>query len=140
MCKHRMPRKQVTAAPVEQDPKTDAEQMTYIINEVSATEPVLMTDYEQANALTTPAVPKAKAKRAPSRSPSVPDPKVIDSEVVVTPPSDEVQVQVTLPVEEAKAEAKFKCPAFGKMMSQKTLRHSHGPNCVIQKSETWRMM
>ncbi len=55
-----MPRKPKSkAAPVEQDPKTDAEQMTDIINEVRATEPALPTEYEQPNALITPVTPKA---------------------------------------------------------------------------------
>ncbi len=71
-----MPREpKVTAVPVEQDPKTDAEQMTDNINEVSATEPVLLTEYDKPNALTTPVAPEAKAKRALSHSPSVPKPK-----------------------------------------------------------------
>ena len=60
-------------------------------------------------------------------------PKVIEPEVVVTPSLDEVQVEVTFLVEEAKAEAKVECPDCGKLMSQKTLRHSHGPNCVVKK-------
>ena len=97
-----------TAVPVEQEQQgvsedpvelnTDAEQMTDIINEVSvATEPILETEYEQHYVLTTPIVPKAKAKRAPSCSPSmrslrtpVEKPKVIEPEV-------EVQADVTLP-------------------------------------------
>ena len=116
-----MPRKpKVTAEPVEQElegasegstePKTDAEQMTDIINEVSTTEPILQSEYEQPYVLTTPVVPKAKAKRAPSRSPSVRKPKVIEPEVAVTPSLDEVQAEVTLLIEEAKAEAKVERP------------------------------
>ncbi len=55
-----MPRNsKVTAVPVEQDPKTDAEQMTDAINEVSTKEPALLTEYEQPNALTTPVAPKS---------------------------------------------------------------------------------
>ena len=84
-----MPRKpKVTAVPVEQDPRTDAEQMADIINEVGTTEPVLPTEYEQRNALTTLVMPKAKAKRVPSRSPSVRKPKVSEPEMVVTPSLD----------------------------------------------------
>ena len=135
-----MPRKpKVTAVPVEQEPlsegstepKTDAEQMTDIINEVSVTEPILLTECEQPNALTAPVAPKAKAKRAPSCSPSVRKPKVIEPDVVVTPSLDEVQAEVT----EAKAEAKVERPDCGKLMSQKTLRHSHGPNCVVKEQK-----
>ena len=141
-----MPRKpKVTAVPVEQEhqsasegsiePKTDAEHMTDIINEVSTTEPVLPVEYEQPNAFTTLVAPEAKAKRALSRSPSVRKPKVIEPAVAVTLSLDEVQVEVTLPVEAAKAEAKVKRPDCGKMMSQKTLRYSHGPNCVVKKQQ-----
>ena len=97
-----MPRQpKITAVPVEQEvvstsegsaePKTDAEQMTDIINEASVSfepEPVL----EEA------AAPKAKAKRAPSRSPSARKPKVAEPEVEVTPAFDEAQIDVTYPV------------------------------------------
>ena len=62
-------------------------------------------------------------------------PKVIDPEVAVTPSLDEVQVEVTWPVEEAKADAKVECPDYGKMMSQNALRDSHGPNCVVKKQQ-----
>ncbi len=75
-----MPRKpKVTVIPVEQDPKTDAEQMTHIINEVGATEPVLLTENEQPNALTTPVAPKRRqserlraAQACPSQKKSIP--------------------------------------------------------------------
>ncbi len=40
--------------------KTDAEQMSDIINEVSVAEPVLSTEYEQPNALTAEIAPKLK--------------------------------------------------------------------------------
>jgi formylmethanofuran dehydrogenase subunit E len=134
-----MPRKpKVTAVPIEQElvnatevaiePKTDAEQMTDIINIVSTSgdaEPELVVE-----------APKARAKRAPSRSPSVRKPKIIEPEVEVTPTFDEVQVDVTYPVEAAPAAAKVECPDCGKTMSQKTLRYSHGPNCVVRKQQT----
>ncbi len=56
ICNYRMPRKsKVTAAPVEQEPlsasegsiepKTDAEQVPDVINEVSTTMPVLPIEY-----------------------------------------------------------------------------------------------
>ncbi len=109
--------------------------MTDIINEVSTTEAVRPIEYEQPDALTTPVAPKAKAKRAPSRSPSVRKPKVMEPEEAVTPSLNEVQSEVTLPVEEAKADAKVKCPDCGRMMSQKTLRYSHCPNCVVKKKQ-----
>ncbi len=131
-----MPRKpKFTAVPVEQDPKTDAEQMTDIINKVGTTGPLLQTEYEQTNALTMPVAPRATAKRAPSRSSSVRKPKVFGPEVVVTPSLDETQAEVTSPSQEATPEAKVECPDCGKLMSQKTLRHSHGPNCMVEEQQ-----
>ena len=154
-----MPRKaKITAVPVEQvvthlvadssaqslpeELKTDAEQMTDIINEVNTTETILETEYEP----TTPVVPKVKAKRAPSRGPSVRSlktpvekPNVIEPVVEVqaaAPSLAGMQPDVTLPAEEVKVDAKVECPDCGKMMSQKTLRYSHGPNCVSKKQKT----
>jgi hypothetical protein len=137
-----MPRKaKIIAVPIEQElanaaefatePKTDAEQMTEIINQVSAS-PAKEPEQSVAEA------PKARAKRAPSRSPSVRKPKIIEPEVEVTQTFDEVQADVTLPdevVPDAAAVAKVECPDCGKMMSQKTLRYSHGPNCVVKKQQ-----
>ena len=146
-----MPRKaKITAVPVVQeqqgvseDPveqKTDAEQMTDIINEVN-TAP--QSDIPQLNAeeeVTEKPKPKARAKRAPSRGPSVRlKHNVIEPEPVLTlQVSDqrEPEVQAELPVEEVKVDAKVECPDCGKMMSQKTLRYSHGPNCVAKKQKT----
>ena len=137
-----MPRKaKITAVPVEQeqqgvseDPveqKTDAEQMTDIINEVN-TAP--QSDVPQLNAeeeVTEKPKPKARAKRAPSRGPSV----RLKHNVIEPEPEPEPEVQAELPVEEVKVDAKVECPDCGKMMSQKTLRYSHGPNCVAKKEK-----
>ena len=46
-----------------------------------------------------------------------------------------MQVDVTYPIEEVSAVAKVECPDCGKLMSQKTLRYSHGPNCVVKKQQ-----
>ena len=146
-----MPRKaKITAVPVDQgeqqgaseDPveqKTDAEQMTDIINEVNTTP---QRDVPQLNAeeeVTEKPKPKARAKRSPSRGPSVRlKHNVIEPEPVLTlQVSDqrEPEVQAELPVEEVKVDAKVECPDCGKMMSQKTLRYSHGPNCVAKKQK-----
>ena len=148
-----MPRKaKITAVPVEQeqqgvseDPveqKTDAEQMTDIINEVN-TAP--QSDVPQLNAeeeVAEKPKPKARAKRSPSRGPSVRlKHNVIEPEpepVLTLQVSDqrEPEVPAELPVEEVKVDAKVECPDCGKMMSQKTLRYSHGPNCVAKKQKT----
>ena len=111
----------------QREQKTDAEQMTDIINEVNTTEPILQSEYEPA----TPVVPKAKAKRSPSRVPSV----RLKHKVIEPEPEPEPEVQTESPVEEVKVEAKVECPDCGKMMSQKTLRYSHGPNCVAKKQK-----
>jgi ssDNA-binding Zn-finger/Zn-ribbon topoisomerase 1 len=150
-----MPRKaRITAVPVEQeqqgvseDPveqKTDAEQMTDIINEVNTTS---QSDAPPSNAEEEVAEeslpdggqtkgpkpkPKARAKRAPSRGPSV----RLKHNVIEPEPEPEPEVQAELPVEEVKVDAKVECPDCGKMMSQKTLRYSHGPNCVAKKQKT----
>ena len=121
---YRMPRKtKVTATPVEQqeeglarawneeqptEAKTDAEQMTEVINEVKVDEP--MPEPE------TPEVAKAKAKPRASKA----KPKVEEPEVEVKPALDEVQAVVELPKEEAKADVKSACPDCGKQMSAKT--------------------
>ena len=148
-----MPRKaNITAVPVEQEQqgvithmvadqreqKTDAEQMTDIINEVN-TAP--QSDVPQLNAeeevtekslpdggQTKGPKPNARAKRSPSRGPSV----RLKHNVIEPEP----EVQAELPVEEVKVDAKVECPDCGKMMSQKTLRYSHGPNCVAKKQKT----
>ena len=146
-----MPRKaKITAVPVEQvfthmvadqmELKTDAEQMTDIIKEVNTapqSDATLLNAEEEVVEQ-----PKARAKRSPSRGPSVRlKHKVIEPEpepVLTLQVSDqrEPEVQAELPVEQVKVEAKVECPDCGKMMSQKTLRYSHGPNCVAKKQKT----
>ena len=156
-----MPRKaKITAVPVEQvfthmvadqrkqqgvreDPaelKTDAEQMTDIINEVNITpqsdaSPLSIEEESLPDGAQTKG-PKAKAKRAPSRGPSVRSLRTPVEKPNVIEPEPEVEVQAELPAEEVKVEAKVECPDCGKMMSQKTLRYSHGPNCVSTKQKT----
>lgn len=161
-----MPRKaKITAVPVEQEQqgvfthmvadqreqKTDAEQMTDIINEVNTApqsdapslnaEEVVVEESlpdggqipEDADGAKGPkAKAKARAKRAPSRGPSV----RLKHNVIEPEPEPEPEVQAELPVEEVKVDAKVECPDCGKMMSQKTLRYSHGPNCVAKKQKT----
>jgi hypothetical protein len=116
-----MPRKaKITAVPVDQgeqqgaseDPveqKTDAEQMTDIINEVN-TAP--QSDVPQLNAeeeVTEKPKPKARAKRSPSRGPSV----RLKHNVIEPEPEPEPEVQAELPVEEVKVDAKVECPDCG---------------------------
>ena len=73
---YRMPRKaKITAVPVddqpdlaletatEEEPKTDAEKMTDVLNEVNVTDAVLSIEDEVPEVQSAPAAPKAKAKR-----------------------------------------------------------------------------
>ena len=120
------------------DAKTDAEQMTDIINEVSVIkEPAdALPEAPQVEA-EAPMAPKVKAKRAPKKPPASAEP-----EVEVRESFDETQVDVTIPTQEesktdakteAKTESKVSCPDCGKQMSAKTLKYIHVPNCVAKK-------
>ena len=127
-----MPRKaKVHAVPVEQgeeskpeglvvagdvEVKTEAEQLTDVINEVKAdaeevVEPVVVAVVEEVK-------PKAKPK-AKAKAKAVPPPEVTPEPVVVeaAPAVDEV--------------AKASCPDCGKQMSAKTLKYSH--KCTTAK-------
>ncbi len=49
---------------------------------------------------------------------------------------DEVQAVVSIPTEgELKELSEVVCPECGRQMSAKTLRYSHGPNCVAKKQK-----
>ena len=140
-----MPRKpRITAVPVEQvqpeeglmiardvpDEKTDAEQMTDIIQEVKE-EP--KADIEQVLLevpFVTPVLPvieKLKAKRA---SRAKPKEEPLEAEPI------EEQILTQEPKEEARIDDKVACPDCGKQMSAKTLKYSHVANCVTKKPKT----
>jgi hypothetical protein len=146
-------------APVEQpveeavapEDKTDAEEMTNVINEIKTVdeqpvaEPVAETVVEET--VTEPvAEPKAKPKRAPrAKAPSrkkVKEEEPVQAEVVAVEPSlEETTVVVAMPEEKAEAKPaavvkeKVACPDCGKEMSAKTLKYSHAPNCVSKKQK-----
>ena len=63
------------------------------------------------------------------------EPVFTEPEVEVTSSLDEVQAEVVMPNQEPYVESKVACPDCGKKMSAKTLKYSHGPNCVIQKQK-----
>jgi len=145
-----MPRKsKITAVPVDQpeglivastqeDEKTDAQEMTDIINEVKSDEApnvdVPQASLEPETSSRTPVV-KAKPKRASrAKAKALPEPVV----EVHQPTLDEVVAEVELPKEEpkdAKAVEKVTCPDCGKQMSAKTLKYSHVPNCLAKKNQ-----
>jgi len=133
-----MPRKaKVQAVPVEQadqgvedqrggvEVKTEAEQLTDVINEVKAEveEAVVLTQKvaDQREPVVEPVVePKPKAKpKAKAKAKAVPPHEVMPEPVVVeaAPAVDEV--------------AKASCPDCGKQMSAKTLKYSH--KCTTAK-------
>ena len=132
-----MPRKaKTTAVPIDAqpdqtleqvdqgEPKTEAEQMTDVINEVNVTESILSTEDEPSVAPAVQTAPKAKARRVSKK-----EPEVTESEVEETSSFDEV------PKQETYVEPKVACPDCGKKMAAKTLKYSHGPNCVINKQK-----
>ncbi len=95
---------------LEEKPKTEAQEMTELINEIST---------EAEREVETPVAeerPVAKAKRAP-RAKARPEPAYEQQEAKT----------------EQSVSDKVACPDCGKQMSTKTLRHSHGPNCLAKK-------
>ena len=139
---YRMPRKaKITAVPIDaqpdqtleqvdaQEPKTEAEKMTDVINEVNVIESTLSNEDESS----IQKAPKARAKRVSKK-----EPDFIEPEVEVTSSLDEVQAEVVMPKQEPYVEPKVACPDCGKKMSAKTLKYSHGPNCVIHKQKQSR--
>ena len=124
---------------VEEEPKPDAEKMTDVLNEVNVTDTVLSIEDEVPEVQSAPAAPKAKARRVSTKEPVFKEP-----EVEVTSSLDEVQAEVVLPVELLLREEyhetinpreKTSCPDCGKQVSAKTLKYSHGPNCVVKKQK-----
>ena len=106
-----MPRKaKITAVPIDaqpdqtleqvahEEPKTEAEQMTDVINEVNVSESTMSNEDE---------APAVQAE-------------------VVTPKQEP---------EQKGQDPKVACPDCGKKMAAKTLKYSHGPNCVINKQK-----
>ena len=129
-----MPRKpRITAVPVEQvqpeeglmiardvpDEKTDAEQMTDILQEVKEEPREAVSEAH--------VVVKPKAKRA---SRAKPKEEPLEAEPI------EEQILTQEPKEEARIDDKVACPDCGKQMSAKTLKYSHGPNCSSKKPKT----
>ena len=100
--------------------------MTDVINEVNVIESTLSNEDESS----IQKAPKARAKRVSKK-----EPDFIEPEVEVTSSLDEVQAEVVMPKQEPYVEPKVACPDCGKKMSAKTLKYSHGPNCVIHKQK-----
>ena len=135
-----MPRKpRITAVPVDQvqpvltlsasdqreeglvvamDEKTDAEQMTEILQEVKEEPKVAVSDAVVEV--------KPKAKRASRAKPK-------EEPLEVEPIEEQILTQE--PKEEARIDDKVACPDCGKQMSAKTLKYSHGPNCSSKKQK-----
>ena len=116
-----MPRKaKITAVPIDtqhdqtleqvdgQEPKTEAEKMTDVINEVNVIESTLSNEYESS----VQKAPKARAKRASKKEAVVTEP-----EVEATSSFDEVQADVVVSTQEPYVEPKVACPDCGKKMT-----------------------
>ena len=133
---YRMPRKpRITAVPVDQpeglmvandlpEEKTDAEQMTEILQEVQQ-EP---KEEPKETVSAAPVVVKPKAKRASRAKPKEEPVKEEQKEEAKEEPEEEAK-------EEHKGDDKVGCPDCGKQMSAKTLKYSHGPNCSSKKQK-----
>lgn len=134
-----MPRKaKITAVPIDaqpdqtleqvdaQEPKTEAEKMTDVINEVNVIESTLSNEDESS----IQKAPKARAKRVSKKEAVMTEP-----EVEATSSNEEVQAEAVVSTQEPYVEPKVACPDCGKKMSAKTLKYSHGPNCVIHKQK-----
>ena len=135
-----MPRKpKITAVPVEapveeglakawgDEVKTDAQEMTELVNEIKVDDEPAVTDEVESTPV---AKPKARAKRAPK--------KPVEVEPVVEPEPVEEPQQVEQEPDDGnwtKVESKVACPDCGKQMSAKTLKYSHGPNCPAKKQK-----
>jgi hypothetical protein len=136
-----MPRKaKVHAVPVEQgeecnkeglvvagdvEVKTEAEQLTDVINEVKAdaeevVEPVVEPVVEEVK-------PKAKPK-AKAKAKAVPQPEVTPEPVAEAAPV----VVLTQGTTDQREDAKASCPDCGKQMSAKTSKYSH--KCTTAKA------
>ena len=123
-----MPRKpRITAVPVEQQEptpateeqgKTDAEQMTEILQEVKGEPKVAVSDAVVEV--------KPKAKRASRAKPK-------EEPLEVEPIEEQILTQE--PKEEARIDDKVACPDCGKQMSAKTLKYSHVANCMTKKQK-----
>ena len=121
---------------VDEEVKTDAQLMTEIINEVNAPEGLCLVQEEEVPGVVEDhgeapvVVAKAKAKRV-SKAKTIVTAAPVEPEVVEA----EVVVAVEPVVVEPKVDAKVACPDCGKLMSAKTLKYSHGPNCSSKKQK-----
>ena len=127
----------ITAVPVDQeqkeeglmvardvpDEKTDAEQMTEILQEAKE-EP--NAEEQKAAVSDAPVVVKPKAKRASRAKPK--------EEPVKEEPKEEPKREE--PKEEPKSEDNVGRSDCGKQMSAKTFKYSHGPNCSSKEPKT----
>ena len=144
-----MPRKpRITAVPVEQvqpvltlsasdqreeglmvarDEKTDAEQMTEILQEVK--------EEPREAVLDAPVVVKPKAKRASRAKPPVGVPGTKEEPEKEEPKEEAKEEPKKEAKEEHKGDDKVGCPDCGKQISAKTLKYSHGPSSSSKKQK-----
>ena len=117
--------------------KTDAEEMTNVIQEIKTVAELVAEPVAEPTAEPTA---EPKPKRAPrGRAPSRKRFKELDAEVVAVEPTvEETTVEVAVPEEKPAPVVKDKvaCPDCGKEMSAKTLKYSHAPNCTVKKKQS----
>ena len=159
-----VPVEQVIAEPMQEETKTDAEELTELVkviedDKIIITEVAVEDELREAKANALPEVEetevveevavKPKAKRAPKakKEPVIyatPEDELREAKAIALPVNEvtytinEIEAMVDLDAIEKvqtkpKANNKVECPDCGKSMSAKTLRYSHGPNCLFKK-------
>ncbi len=113
----------------EEHGKTDAEQMTDIINEIKEEQKEPETVDAKEAVQEVPVVAKAKAKRA-SRAKAKEEPT--EEPILTLKVADQREEE---PKEEPAPDEKVACSDCGKQMSAKTLKYSHAPNCNGKKQK-----
>ena len=153
----------VEEQPVEEVTITEAQEMTDVMNDIKAVapeasagkQPVVQESVDDAEPVADPVEqePVAESKAKPKRASRAKAKAVATEPVVQVQEStlDEVVAEVELPGEVNKelygtnkaakqaimvsATQRVACPDCGKEMSAKTLKYSHGANCLVKKKE-----
>ena len=116
------------AWPVEEEVKTDAQEMTDIVKNIDndthvvEEEPKEESKDEPIVEVKPKVTRKPRAKKEAKPSVDTQEPEPIEPESITKEFDDE-----------PKDNNKVECPDCGKLMSAKTLRYSHRPNCVFKK-------
>ena len=120
----------IVAQMTESEMKTDAQEMTDMVKAIDTSEDNIVVEV-----LPVPEAPKAKPPRSLSTSPTKRTPRAKSEQPSTVLPEEVVETMVEdAPKEKSpKENIKVECPDCGKKMSAKTLKYSHGPNCLFKK-------